>query len=140
MVSTELVVAWEDAYRKYGGAAGPNIIDTSHAVASAWLGLLGRNELPWWLSAAVWSAAAAFERQAQAWQTCAVREAHSVPPPRQVVSVEMLDERSTPSIHVPKARVGDEPYDEHRLALAHEREPAPWQTDGCVARSSPTWT
>lgn len=67
MVVQDLVVAWENAYRRYETAMGNDVIDTSHAVAEAWQELAAVAELPWWLSAAVRSAAQAFEHQAEAW-------------------------------------------------------------------------
>src|SRR5262245_9110727 len=67
MVAQNLVVAWEDAYRKYGHAVENDVTETSRAVAGAWRELAACVELPWWLSAAVRSAAQAFEHQAEAW-------------------------------------------------------------------------
>jgi len=104
MVPRALVVAWEDAYRRYGGAAGPNIISTSRAVASAWLGLAECEELPWWLSAALRSAVEAFERQAAAWQTCADREAADSPPPRQLVRGNLWPPSDSDEPYVPQVR------------------------------------
>ena len=105
MVSKELVFAWEDAYRRYFGAAGPNVVDTSRAVASAWRGLAESDALPWWLSAAVRSAAEAFERQAEAWQACAADTAGILPPPRRVVPVGIFRQPDLePAVRVPRAR------------------------------------
>ena len=67
MVAQELVVAWEDAYRRYESAEGDDVTEASWAVAGAWHNLAACAELPWWLSAAVRSAAQAFEHQAKAW-------------------------------------------------------------------------
>jgi hypothetical protein len=66
MVAQDLVVTWEDVYRRYAGAVGEDVTKTSWAVARAWRELAARTELPWWLSAAVRSAAQAFEHQAEA--------------------------------------------------------------------------
>lgn len=71
MAAKDLVVTWEDAYRMYGSATGEDVTHTSRAVARAWRDLAACAELPWWLSAAVRSAAQAFEYQAQAWATSA---------------------------------------------------------------------
>jgi hypothetical protein len=67
MVAQDLVVSWEDAYRRYVSAPGQEVTETSRAVAGAWRDLAACAELPWWLSAAVRSAAQAFEEQAEAW-------------------------------------------------------------------------
>src|SRR5690349_799984 len=67
MIAQDLVVTWEDAYRRYGHAVGSDVTETSRAVAGAWHELAACAELPWWLSAAVRSAAQAFEHQAEAW-------------------------------------------------------------------------
>jgi hypothetical protein len=63
MASEKLVSAWEEAYQQYTDAAKANVADTSVAVASAWRALAENTELPWWLFAAVNSAAEAFEQQ-----------------------------------------------------------------------------
>jgi hypothetical protein len=65
MVVQDLVATWEDAYRRYAGAVEEDVTKTSWAVANAWRELAARTELPWWLSAAVRSAAQAFEHQAE---------------------------------------------------------------------------
>jgi hypothetical protein len=67
MVAQDLVVAWEDAYRRYENAVGNDVTETSRAVAGAWHELATCADLPWWLSAAVRSAAEAFEHQAADW-------------------------------------------------------------------------
>lgn len=61
----ELISAWEDAYREYGADASDDFYDTSRAVAKAWGALAESVELPWWLYAAVRSAAEAFEFQGE---------------------------------------------------------------------------
>jgi hypothetical protein len=63
----QLAVNWEDAYRTYEDASAANIADTSRAVAMAWRALGADTTLPWWLTAAVLSAAEAFEHQADTW-------------------------------------------------------------------------
>jgi hypothetical protein len=67
MVAQDLVVSWEDAYRRYVSAPGREVTETSRAVAGAWRDLAACADLPWWLSAAVRSAAQAFEQQAETW-------------------------------------------------------------------------
>ncbi|MTD54510.1 hypothetical protein [Amycolatopsis pithecellobii] len=74
-VGTGLILAWEDAYRRYSAAAGPNVVETSRAVACAWRELETAGALPWWLRAAVRSAAEAFEQQARSWEAESVRVA-----------------------------------------------------------------
>lgn len=71
MVAQDLVVVWEDAYRRYESAAvGNDVTEASRAVAGAWHELATCVDLPWWLSAAVRSAAQAFEHQAADWSAC----------------------------------------------------------------------
>jgi hypothetical protein len=69
MSSAELVATWEDVYREYFGADKERFVDVSRAVATAWRALGTEAALPWWLSAAVLSAAEAFEHQADLWET-----------------------------------------------------------------------
>src|SRR4051794_19299016 len=64
MVSRDLIHAWEDAYCWYGVASGAEIAPASRAVALAWRDLVCTSTLPWWVLAAVESAAQAFEDQA----------------------------------------------------------------------------
>lgn len=61
----ELISAWEDAYREYGEDADEDLRGTSRAVAKAWCALAESVDLPWWLYAAVRSAAEAFEVQGE---------------------------------------------------------------------------
>ncbi|TNC20984.1 hypothetical protein [Amycolatopsis alkalitolerans] len=80
---TQLIEVWEDAYRRYCAAAGPNVVETSRAVAGAWRQLDTAGELPWWLRAAVRSAAEAFEQQAESWEAADPARAEGrVPRPR----------------------------------------------------------
>ncbi|HKS46869.1 MAG TPA: hypothetical protein VJT49_17515 [Amycolatopsis sp.] len=67
-VSEDLIRAWEDAYRRYGSAAGANVAPASRAVALAWRDIASTSRLPWWVLAAVESAAEAFEDQAEQWE------------------------------------------------------------------------
>ncbi|WP_020670411.1 hypothetical protein [Amycolatopsis nigrescens] len=81
MVELELVQAWESAYRQYTAMSAtvnrfPSVDQrlawemaaASAAVASAWRALECDGFHPWWLTAAVRSAAEAFEGQAQDWE------------------------------------------------------------------------
>lgn len=76
------VRAWEGAYRHYGRAwewtarspkgdpaAAREMASTSWAVAAAWRQIAAAATLPWWMLAALESAAAAFESQAREWET-----------------------------------------------------------------------
>lgn len=65
MTSEKLVSAWEEAYREYMDPERMEVADTSVAVATAWRELAADTELPWWLYAAVNSAAEAFEHQGE---------------------------------------------------------------------------
>jgi hypothetical protein len=73
--------AWEGAYRQYGQiaemasrmpaddpAAAWHLATASSAVATAWREIATVVRLPWWLLAAVESAAEAFESQARYWE------------------------------------------------------------------------
>ena len=73
--------AWEAAYRHYGhvweltalspkgdSAAAREMAAASRAVAAAWR-QINTTDLPWWTVAALESAAAAFEEQAQKYDT-----------------------------------------------------------------------
>jgi hypothetical protein len=75
------VSAWESAYRAYRDASdavarsrGTNpevareMAAVSWSVAHAWRALAGDPEQPWWVVAAVGSAAQAFEEQAREWE------------------------------------------------------------------------
>ncbi|MFD2417343.1 hypothetical protein [Amycolatopsis pigmentata] len=77
MVSEDLIRAWEDAYRRYGSAAGANVAPASRAVALAWRDIACTSRLPWWVLAAVESAAEAFEDQAEQWEARARQSAKS---------------------------------------------------------------
>lgn len=78
MVVQDLVVAWEKAYSRYETAMGDDVTETSRAVAGAWHELAAHAELPWWLSAAVRTAAQAFEHQAEDWAADEIRHAAAV--------------------------------------------------------------
>jgi len=81
-VATEKSIReWEAAYRKYGHAselvarsigddlaAAWGMASASWQVAQAWRELAAAQRLPWWLLAAVESAAEAFEAQARDWE------------------------------------------------------------------------
>jgi hypothetical protein len=75
------VRTWEGAYRQYGQtseavarlpgddpAAAWQMATASWAVAAAWREIATVSRLPWWLLAAVESAAEAFESQAREWE------------------------------------------------------------------------
>jgi hypothetical protein len=77
LVSAEKVSAWEHAYRRYTQAldvvgcsqdADHGVVDelvsASRLVATAWRAIAVQTELPWWMAAAVESAAEAFDGQA----------------------------------------------------------------------------
>lgn len=82
MVTKKSVKAWEDAYRKYGAAsefaaragqgdheAASVMAHASWVVAEAWRAIAAeRQDLTWWMLAAIESAAEAFEDQARHWQ------------------------------------------------------------------------
>jgi hypothetical protein len=76
-VSEDLIRAWEDAYRRYGSAAGANVAPASRAVAMAWRDIACMSRLPWWMLAAVESAAEAFEDQAEQWEARARQASRS---------------------------------------------------------------
>ena len=103
MTVHELVIVWEDAYRRYQGSAGPNVVVTSRAVAMAWRALATVGDLPWWLHAAVESAAAAFERQAEEWEAGAARERLATPPKRVCRFLGMGDSEET-GLVIPESR------------------------------------
>jgi hypothetical protein len=78
MAAEECVRAWEGAYRYYGRmweltarapkgdpAAAREMAAASRAVAAAWRAIEAVTPLPWWTLAALQSAAAAFDEQAQ---------------------------------------------------------------------------
>lgn len=78
LVSTKVIGVWEDAYRRYGRAsevvarcrggdvaAVQELIAASRAVAGAWRTIAAQAELPWWIVAAIESAAEAFDGQAR---------------------------------------------------------------------------
>lgn len=79
IVSEDLIRAWEDAYRRYGSAVGANVAPASRAVALAWRDIACTSRLPWWVLAAVESAAEAFEDQAEHWEARARRTGKSWP-------------------------------------------------------------
>ncbi|HEX6355588.1 hypothetical protein [Actinophytocola sp.] len=68
LVDKDPIAAWEHAYRAYENAAETDVASTSRAVAAAWRGLTESTDLPWWLLAAVCTAAEAFDHQAEAWE------------------------------------------------------------------------
>jgi hypothetical protein len=80
VIALSLVEGWESAYRAYGQAsealgrlgeqhpgATRGMACASAAVALAWRRIAGGSQLPWWMLAAVESAAEAFEEQARDW-------------------------------------------------------------------------
>jgi hypothetical protein len=82
MAADQCVRAWEGAYRHYGRiweltarspkgdpAAAREMAAASRAVAAAWRQIEAATTLPWWTVAALESAAAAFEEQAQKYDT-----------------------------------------------------------------------
>lgn len=82
MASETSVRAWEGAYRRYGRAwegtarspkgepaTAREMASASWAVAAAWRQIAVVTTLPWWMLAALESAAAAFESQARDWET-----------------------------------------------------------------------
>lgn len=81
VTAVSLIDAWEHAYRTYGLAsealarsgdrdpsAAYRMATASAAVALAWRRIVAGNQLPWWMLAAVESAAQAFEAQARDWE------------------------------------------------------------------------
>lgn len=77
LVSTKVLSAWEAAYRRYGRASDDmarsprrdvravrELTDPSRAVDFTWRAITSDPQLPWWVVAAVSSAAEAFEEQA----------------------------------------------------------------------------
>ncbi|SFB29132.1 hypothetical protein SAMN05216266_107292 [Amycolatopsis marina] len=81
MATKKQVRAWEEAYRHYGStselvartrqvdaATAQDMASASWAVAVSWRAIAGNPELPWWMLAALESAAQAFEEQARHWQ------------------------------------------------------------------------
>jgi hypothetical protein len=81
MAVERCALAWEAAYRHYGHvweltarsskgdpAAAREMAAASRAVAAAWR-QIDTTDLPWWTVAALESAAAAFEEQAQKYDT-----------------------------------------------------------------------
>ena len=87
MTSEKSVHAWEGAYRHYGRAwewtarsprgdpaAAREMASASCAVAAAWRQIASATTLPWWMLAAIESAAAAFESQARDWEARAKSE------------------------------------------------------------------
>ncbi|TDV52459.1 hypothetical protein CLV71_105591 [Actinophytocola oryzae] len=80
MVPDYLVGRWETAYEAYksasalvdastpgDAAAAEQMAHASDAVAAAWRDIAGEADLSWWSTAAVTTAAQAFEHQAQDW-------------------------------------------------------------------------
>jgi hypothetical protein len=80
-VPDQVIRAWEGAYRQYGQVneivsrmsaddpvAAWQMATASWAVASAWREIATVSRLPWWVLAAVDSAAEAFEAQARYWE------------------------------------------------------------------------
>lgn len=73
---------WEEAYWKYNEADQrmgnrppvPELVQeyvsVTRAVARAWRNLVAERDQPWWVLAAVDSAAEAFETQAREWESC----------------------------------------------------------------------
>ncbi len=82
MAADQCVRAWEGAYRHYGRiweltarapkgdpAAAREMAAASRAVAAAWRAIEATTTVPWWTVAALQSAAAAFDEQAQKYDT-----------------------------------------------------------------------
>jgi hypothetical protein len=78
MVPDELVRRWERAYRRYVEASKASMVAgdqqaarqmalASRQVAVIWQEIDARSDLPWWMAAAVSTAAQAFEFQARDW-------------------------------------------------------------------------
>jgi hypothetical protein len=80
--SDKSIRAWEAAYRQYGRAwettarcgksdptAARDMAAASWAVAAAWRQIASATQLPWWVLAALESAAGAFESQAREYET-----------------------------------------------------------------------
>lgn len=89
MVPDYLVERWESAYSAYRTAselvdrstpgdrvAAEAMAKASHAVAAAWRDITVESDLSWWSTAAVTTAAQAFDHQAQDW---AARAKHGRP-------------------------------------------------------------
>lgn len=81
MVTSTQVRDWEQAYGHYGAssevvartgqpsaATAQDMASASWAVAESWHAIACNPELPWWMLAALKSAAQAFEEQAHYWQ------------------------------------------------------------------------
>jgi hypothetical protein len=81
-VPEKSIRAWEAAYRQYGRAwettarcgkndptAARDMAAASWAVAAAWRQVASATRLPWWVLAALESAAGAFESQAREYET-----------------------------------------------------------------------
>ena len=82
VIADQCARAWEGAYRHYGRiweltarspkgdpVAAREMAAASRAVAAAWRQIEATTTLPWWTVAALQSAAAAFEEQAQKYAT-----------------------------------------------------------------------
>jgi hypothetical protein len=82
VAADQCVRAWEGAYRHYGRiweltarapkgdpAAAREMAAASRAVAAAWRAIEAATIVPWWTVAALQSAAAAFDEQAQKYDT-----------------------------------------------------------------------
>ena len=82
MASEKSTRVWEAAYRQYGRAwetaarsgkgdpaAAREMATASWAVAAAWRQIATATTLPWWILAAIESAAGAFESQAREYET-----------------------------------------------------------------------
>ena len=82
MASAKSTQVWEAAYRQYGRAwentartgkgdpvAAREMAAASWAVAAAWRQISTATTLPWWVLAAIESAAGAFESQAREYET-----------------------------------------------------------------------
>jgi lysozyme family protein len=80
LVNKDPIAVWEDAYRRYEEAPETEVASASRAVAVAWRNLAAISELPWWLLAAVHSAAESFDFQADAWEAAASRAAAALLP------------------------------------------------------------
>jgi hypothetical protein len=82
MATKKQVRDWEEAYHHYGASSevvartwqinattAQDMASASWAVANSWRSIAGNPELPWWMLAALESAAQAFEEQAHHWHS-----------------------------------------------------------------------
>jgi hypothetical protein len=114
LADKDAIAAWEEAYREYEKALATDVVGASRAVAAAWRNLAVDLELPWWLLAAVHSAAEAFDLQAEAWEA-ASRQAGATDSPmsKEDDTDKAVRRRYTwPPVVIPAAR---RPRNGHRV-------------------------